>query len=286
MIYSSSLTLKLLSVFALSLNAAEGYTCVSSNGRCCFGPDGSDLSDATIDYNTAGANSTAAHLFGSVIGNWCVDFVQDFSNVFSFLDDFNEPLTNWNTSSALYMDYMFEGAASFNQPLNFDTSHVTLMPGMFAMATSFNQPLKFVTVRVTDMSSMFANATAFNQPLIGSFKTRNVFDMSNMFDGATAFNQPFVTAFNTNKVTSFKAMFHNAIAFNHDVSAFKVGGSARDFSSMFQGAVTFKQNLKAWSGTVNKTSKVTKMFKGTACPTKIDPKLNATKQGPFCYAVV
>jgi hypothetical protein len=262
MIYSSSLTLKLLSVFALSLNAAEGYTCVSSNGRCCFGPDGSDLSDATIDYNTAGANSTAAHLFGSVIGNWCVDFVQDFSNVFSFLDDFNEPLTNWNTSSALYMDYMFEGAASFNQPLNFDTSHVTLMPGMFAMAT------------------------AFNQPLIGSFKTRNVFDMSNMFDGATAFNQPFVTAFNTNKVTSFKAMFHNAIAFNHDVSAFKVGGSARDFSSMFQGAVTFKQNLKAWSGTVNKTSKVTKMFKGTACPTKIDPKLNATKQGPFCYAVV
>lgn len=36
-------------------------------------------------------------LYGDVIGDWCVDHVQDFVKTFWF-SDINEPLTNWNTS--------------------------------------------------------------------------------------------------------------------------------------------------------------------------------------------
>jgi surface protein len=131
---------------------------------------------------------------------------------------------------------------------------------------------------------MFDSAYSFNQPL-NSFDTKNVTDMSFMLNCAFAFNQP-LASFRTNKVVSFKAMFKNATVFNQDVLTFTVGGCACNLSGMFQGAITFKQNLTTWSGTVNKTSKVTNTLRGAACPRKHDPNLHARKQGPFRYPVL
>ena len=66
------------------------------------------------------------------------------------------------------MRWMFDGALSFNQPLNdWNVSNVTSMFYMFFKASSFNQPLNNWNVsNVTDMQSMFNNSTtSFNQPL-------------------------------------------------------------------------------------------------------------------------
>ena len=65
------------------------------------------------------------------------------------------------------MRWMFDGALSFNQPLNdWNVSNVTSMFYMFFKASSFNQPLNDWNVsNVTDMRLMFWNATSFNQPL-------------------------------------------------------------------------------------------------------------------------
>jgi len=67
------------------------------------------------------------------------------------------------------MGSMFEGASSFNQPLdNWDVSKVTNMNYMFYGATSFNQPLDNWDVsNVADMTAMFYDASLFNQDLSG-----------------------------------------------------------------------------------------------------------------------
>ena len=74
---------------------------------------------------------------------------------------------NWDVSRVTNMGGMFQGAKSFNQPLNkWNVSNVTNMHGMFGDATSFNQPLDNWNVsNVTTMRWMFSNARSFNQPL-------------------------------------------------------------------------------------------------------------------------
>jgi hypothetical protein len=136
MIRSMLVALKVLTLLVLSLKVAEGvkYTCYSkAQGRCCFRPNGYDLRLAVADYFHGKSYSTAAKTFGPVIGNWCVDYVHDFSNLLNGVRSFNLPLTNWNTSSALTMAGMFPLAYVFNHPVNFDTSRVTNMDSMLKL---------------------------------------------------------------------------------------------------------------------------------------------------------
>jgi surface protein len=67
------------------------------------------------------------------------------------------------------MGAMFQGAESFNQPLNnWDVSQVTDMAFMFSVAESFNQPLDNWDVsNVTEMDVMFQSTSSFNQDLSG-----------------------------------------------------------------------------------------------------------------------
>lgn len=62
---------------------------------------------------------------------------------------------------------MFNGATSFNHPLNsWDVSKVTRMNSMFEDATSFNQNLNGWNVsQVSEMSAMFQGASRFRQNL-------------------------------------------------------------------------------------------------------------------------
>jgi len=76
-------------------------------------------------------------------------------------------ISTWDTSKVTNMEFMFDHASSFNQPLNnWNVSNVTNMTHMFDGATSFNQPLNNWDVsKVADMNGMFASASSFNQPL-------------------------------------------------------------------------------------------------------------------------
>ena len=61
---------------------------------------------------------------------------------------------------------MFNGAAAFDQPLDWDTSKVTNMQGMFRGAAAFDgSPSDWDTSKVTTMFDMFRGATSFDQPL-------------------------------------------------------------------------------------------------------------------------
>lgn len=109
---------------------------------------------------------------------------------------FNGNISNWDTSSVIYMNAMFYFAPAFNQPINYNpitgawnTSNVTDMSFMFYGATTFNQPIGGWNVsQVIDTSLMFQNAIAFNQD-ISLWEVSQVVYMISMFQGATSFKQ-------------------------------------------------------------------------------------------------
>ena len=116
------------------------------------------------------------------MNSWCVGNVTDMSNLFEYMDTFNEDINGWNTSSVTDMNNMFSGATAFNQDIsNFDTSSVTNMEGMFFYATAFNQGVsKFDISSVTNMVMMFYGATSFSQDLCSwrdSFPYTNTTDI-------------------------------------------------------------------------------------------------------------
>ena len=73
---------------------------------------------------------------------------------------FDQPLSNWDTSSVTNMSIMFEYASLFNQDISsWDVSKVTNMSYMFTVASSFDQTLNWDITSVTNMFNMFSGVT-------------------------------------------------------------------------------------------------------------------------------
>jgi len=137
--------------------------------------------------------------------DWDTSNVNNMSGAFTGV--FNQSLIDWDTSQVTFMQSMFQGAAVFNQELNFDTSGVQDMSYMFFGASKFNKPLAFDTGEVLDMSRLFFNAEDFDQDISG-WNTAKVTNMEDMFNGATSFSQDLST-WDTSSVTSMTRIFKN-----------------------------------------------------------------------------
>ena len=164
-------------------------------------------------------------------------------------DNFNDEITNWDTSNVLSMEEVFSGWPTFNQDIsNWDTSRVESMHGMFKSSkyvgnyhmgdTSFNQDISKWDVRnVKNMSEMFLGATSFNQD-ISNWNVSNVTDMDHMFSGATSFNQP-IGNWDTSSVESMRGIFSDVVSIG--IVAF-VG--TYDYTKA--GSTSFNQDISNW----------------------------------------
>ncbi|MCA9357042.1 DUF285 domain-containing protein [Candidatus Nomurabacteria bacterium] len=148
------------------------------------------------------------------------------------------------------MAYMFNLAASFNEPINhWNVSNITDMQGVFHRAYKFNQPLDNWDVSsAVDMHSLFAYS-AFNQN-INNWDISKVKVISSMFLFNAQFNQP-LNNWNTASVTSMRATFLGA-PFDQDLSSWDMAsiatssagnGAFNGLELMFLNSALSTQNL-------------------------------------------
>jgi surface protein len=125
------------------------------------------------------------------ITKWDVSEVANMDWMFNHAYAFIQPIGNWDVSKVENMERMFSDVTAFNQPIgNWDVSKVDNMENMFFSARAFNQPIgNWDVSKVQSMRRMFNYAGSFNQP-IGNWDVSKVENMERMFSGATAFNQP------------------------------------------------------------------------------------------------
>jgi surface protein len=252
----------------------------------CFGADGFDLRSAVHTHLTDDLDKTEVrNRYGSVIGDWCVDGVESFAEVFKDQADFNEDLSQWNTSSAVNLSGCFRGATQFSQDLSrWDVSSVTDFSHLFEKNAAFESDLsKWQVGKGEDFSFMFAEADAFSSDLsewdtsnaltldsmfyecsnfrsnLNWWNTAKVKTMESTFDGAEVFNSPL--AWNVGQVTTMRRMFRSTGMMDTDFSSWNVE-KVFDMSEMFHTAVSFRGvGLELW-----KTSSVifmTAAFKDT-----------------------
>ena len=166
--------------------------------------------------------------------------LKSMSSMFSSAYQFNEDISNWDTSNVINMRKMFYYSTSFNQPLNnWNVSNVTNMSWMFAWTKEFNQDISNWDVsKVTDMSLMFWNAKKFNQAL-NNWDVSNVKNMSRMFYNSTLFNQD-ISNWDVSDVTDMSWMFEGS-NFNQDISWWDVS-NVKDKSWIFSNSAMTNEN--------------------------------------------
>ena len=209
-----------------------------------------------------------AATFNQDISSWDTSAVTDMESMFAGAIAFNQDISSWDTSAVTTMEKMFfklnAPFMTFNNggaPLSWgaNTAKVTNMHAMFQGAASFNQPIgDWDTSAVTSMWHMFDKAAAFNQD-ISNWNTGAVTNFESMFQGATVFNNNNNGAFddwNVSKATNMQWMFKDALAFNLYIGSWNTA-KVEDMEGMFMitqppapappvvGA--FNQNLQKWN---------------------------------------
>jgi len=187
-------------------------------------------------------------------------------------------------SSVTDFSSMFQEASSFNQDLSgWSTVSAQNFYGLFCLATSFNQNINnWVVSSVTDFSSMFQEASSFNQDLSG-WSTVSAQNFYGLFCLATSFNQN-INNWVVSSVTDFSSMFQEAYSFNQDISSWSVS-SGTAFQLMFDRS-GFNQNLCNWGASMAAAPAATdveNMFRGTPCPSTVEPNPAASPISPLCY---
>lgn len=166
------------------------------------------------------------------LNEWDMSKIVNFSLAFNRCFQWNQSISNWDTSSAVYMYAMFYRANQFrngNDPgiNNWNTSNVIDMGAMFYQ-TQFNQPIGSWNVSKVQNMAQMLQQTPFNQN-IGSWDVSSVTNMGAMFYYNTVFNQN-IGSWNVSKVTNMGYMFSGCTAFNQNLGSWNVT-SVTDFTA-------------------------------------------------------
>jgi surface protein len=209
----------------------DGRRAFTTNGQLCAAVDEyaklqnkSELSET----------SEIVVMYGFPIGTWDVSRITNFDRVFAAgrsqtidpshgptkQSSFDDDLSGWDTSNAVTMIGMFEGATSFsgNGLENWNVSKVTDFSFMFAYARKFvGNVSTWDTSSAVNMRAMFRYAEVFNGN-ISNWDVSRVETMKDMFGYAYKFGGGDLRRWNTSSVLLFDGMFSNAKLFSGKVS--------------------------------------------------------------------
>ena len=124
-----------------------------------------------------------------------------------------------------------------------DTSKVTNFFGVFDGAFSFNQPLDWDTRAAVSIRSCFSNAVRFNDPSVGFWNTSGVNDLGWVFQNST-FDQPLF--WDLGNAQNLEGAFANA-RFNQPLAGLSLA-SATDLDWLFYNNSHFSQDLSSLGG--------------------------------------
>lgn len=177
--------------------------------------------------------------------SWIFDNVTDFTTLFHWTPQFNEPIGTWDTTDVVRMQGTFADTNYFNKYIGkWNTSNVTTMCAMFSNTIAFNQNInQWDTSSVINMSFMFDGAQRFNQPL-DNWNVENVRTVDSMFANTLMFNQP-LNSWSLLDCALFSRMFQNAQRFNQPLHDWRLP-SAVDMDSMFAFSRDFNQQVQDW----------------------------------------
>jgi surface protein len=230
------------------------------------------------------ADPAAAEVTYGHIKDWDVSGVNMMFQLFDAYQNasaanFNDDISNWDTSNVTNMQYMFRGCIAFNQNIgNWNTEKVTDMRDMFNWAKVFNQPIRgwkpgnLLTAGVTDMTNMFSgNTTAmgaaynptsgttgyavtppssfFNQTFQPQPNTTELQDAADDWvtpNAVTSYNGVTIEKWDTSQVTDMSGLFQDNTTFNEDISGWNTTG-VTNMSNMFKNAAAFNQDIGSWN---------------------------------------
>lgn len=198
--------------------------------------------------------------FNQDLTDWDTTNITNMSSTFAWAVSFNGDIGSWNTQNVTSMREMFGTAKAFNQDLrNWNTGNVTDMSYMFSAADAFNGDITTWDIaNVTSTTGMFSYASKFNQNL-NAWDTSNIELMGSMFQHATDFNQD-LNSWDTAKATVMGNMFNYAEAFDGDISSWDTQ-NVRAMSNMFSHAKSFSGDISNWD--TRSVNDMTGMFANT-----------------------
>lgn len=280
------LTLSLLSAASLNANAEfvgiiNSSVVVSDTNPPVFACVGPELSRSDLDTMIANNDD---------VTKACVSTITDMSNLFTGYDQFNQDISNWDTSSVKTMQGMFVQPmalkSTFNHDLSkWDVSNVENFSEMFlthvdydydlsswdtTSATSFEYfiSLHHSKMDMTDIPTNFRNSK-IQPPFTRSDLDSNLMNSSpnRVFEYAdvsqvTDFNRLFsyktftadISNWDVSSGINFEYMFSDTKNFNGDISNWDVS-KGTNFIGMFQYNQFFDQDISNWN-----TTKVTDSF--------------------------
>ncbi len=198
---------------------------------------------------------TEPRFFDDVSGN-----VTNMYKMF-YGSDFNQDISDWDTSSVINMREMFSNSL-FNQPLNdWDVSNVENMIYMFygpERTNPFNQDISNWDVSsVTSMYGMFRESL-FNQD-ISDWNVSNVKNMGSIFQGEyfkTPFNQD-ISRWDVSSVINMRDIFFNS-QFNQDLSAWNLSDNINiGFDHSLMNVTNYDNTLLGWNNKLTPANRVT-----------------------------
>ena len=156
--------------------------------------------------------------------NWDLSNIERLTSVFE-QTNFNQDLSNWDITSAQYINGLFFNNESFDQDISgWNTSNIISMNRTFLASRSFNQNISGWDVsNVTDMQFMFGSANKFNQD-ISNWDVSNVQRFDYMFSKADSFDQN-LAEWDISSMESADGMFQNVTLSTDNYDEILIGWS-------------------------------------------------------------